>query len=143
MVPGGSKSHSQVVSNNTYPESNQPSSSCCHLFILRSILISASHLHLGLPKGLFPVGLAVKILKAFPPSSILATCHVYLNLLDLYHRYNLRSLFIRHGKPKSHLFRTNRQSVIFNFKNSNSTQNINSQYSTTNRPLELNWKIHI
>jgi hypothetical protein len=32
-----------------------------------------SRLRLGLPKGLFPVGLTVKILKALLPSSILAT----------------------------------------------------------------------
>ena len=35
------------------------------------------------PKGLFPVGLSVKLLKALLPSSILATCPVHLNLLDL------------------------------------------------------------
>ena len=39
---------------------------------LRSILI-LSYLRLGLPKGLFPVGVPVKILKAPLPSSILAT----------------------------------------------------------------------
>ena len=43
----------------------------------------SSHLHLGLLKGLFPVGLPVKILKALLPSSILATCRAHLNLLDL------------------------------------------------------------
>ena len=35
----------------------------------RSILILSSHLRLDLPKGLFPVGLPVKILKALLPSS--------------------------------------------------------------------------
>ena len=40
---------------------------------LRSILILSSYLRLGLPKGLFPVGLPVKILKALLTSSILAT----------------------------------------------------------------------
>ena len=41
---------------------------------LTSILTLSSHLRLGHPKSLFPVGLRVKILKAVLPSSILATC---------------------------------------------------------------------
>ena len=49
----------------------------------RSILILSSQLRLGLPKGLFPVGLPVKVLKALLSSSILATCPAHLNLLDL------------------------------------------------------------
>jgi hypothetical protein len=49
----------------------------------RSILILSSHLLLSLYKGLFPVGLPVKIFKALLPSSILGTCPTYLNLLDL------------------------------------------------------------
>jgi len=48
-----------------------------------SILILSSHLRLDLPKGLFLLGLPVKILKALLPSSILATCPAYLNFLDL------------------------------------------------------------
>jgi hypothetical protein len=40
---------------------------------LRSILILSSHLRLGLPKGLFPPGVSVKILKALLSSFILAT----------------------------------------------------------------------
>ena len=47
------------------------------------ILILSSHVRLGLPKGLFPAGLPVKILKALLPSYILATCPAHLNLLDL------------------------------------------------------------
>ena len=43
-------------------------------------IILSSHLLLGLPKGLFPVGLPVKILKALLPSSILTTCPAHLNL---------------------------------------------------------------
>ena len=41
------------------------------------------HQCLRLPKGLFPAGLPVKILKALLPFSILATCPDHLNLLDL------------------------------------------------------------
>jgi len=51
-----------------------------HLFKVHSNIVL--HLHLGLPKGLFPVCLPVKILKALLPSSILATCPAHLNLLD-------------------------------------------------------------
>ena len=42
----------------------------------------SSHLCLGIPRGLFPVGLHVIILKALLHSSILATCPAHLNLLD-------------------------------------------------------------
>ena len=50
---------------------------------LRSILILYSHLPLGLPRGIFPVCLPVKMLKALLPSSILARLPAHLNLLDL------------------------------------------------------------
>ena len=49
---------------------------------LRSILILSSHRRLGFPKGLFQVGVPVKILKTLLPSSILATCSAHLSLLD-------------------------------------------------------------
>ena len=66
MEPGGSMPHSQGLSNNSYPEPNQPNYP--HWYISsRYILILSSHLRLGLPKGLFPVGLAVTILKALLP----------------------------------------------------------------------------
>ena len=68
---------SQGLSNNSYPEPNQPNSP--HW----SILILSSHLRLGLPNGLFPVDVPVKILKTLLPSSLLATCPAHLNLLDL------------------------------------------------------------
>ena len=50
---------------------------------LRSILIVSYHLRLDLPKGFFPVGLSVKILKVVLPSSTLAKRPADLNLLDL------------------------------------------------------------
>ena len=50
---------------------------------LRFILILSFHLCLGLPRGLFLVGLPVKIFITLLPSFILATCPVCLNLLDL------------------------------------------------------------
>ena len=50
---------------------------------LRSILILSSHLHLGLPTGLFPAGVSVKILETLLSSSILATWSPHLNLLYL------------------------------------------------------------
>ena len=50
---------------------------------VRSILIVLSHLRLRLPRGLFSVGLTVKILKDLITSFILATCPADLNLLDL------------------------------------------------------------
>ena len=67
MEPEGSMPHSQGLSNNSYPEPNQ----------------FKVHSNIALPKGLFPVGLPVIILKAVLPSSILATCPAHLNLLDL------------------------------------------------------------
>ena len=68
MKPGGSRPYSQGLSNNLYPEPNQPTPLIdTYLFIL----ILSSRLSLGLPKGLFPAGILVKILKALLPSSIL------------------------------------------------------------------------
>ena len=80
MEPEGSMPHSQGLSNNSYPEPNQPNSP---QFSSRSILILSSHLRLGLPKGLLPVSLPVKVLKTLLLSCILATCPAHLNLLDV------------------------------------------------------------
>ena len=54
-----------------------------------------SHLRLVLFKGLFPVGLPVKILKVLLPSSILATCPAHLNLLELDSLHYAKSLITR------------------------------------------------
>jgi hypothetical protein len=54
--------HSQGLSNNAYAEPNESNSR----FSLRSILILSSHLHLSHPKGIFPGGLPVRILKSTP-----------------------------------------------------------------------------
>ena len=52
--------HSQGLSNNSYPEPNQPNSHIDRLHIsLRSILILSSLLRLGLPKDLFPESLII------------------------------------------------------------------------------------
>ena len=65
--------HSQGFSNNSYPGPNQPNSRIdTYLFKVHSNIV------LGLPKGLFTVGLSVKILKSLLPSSILATLPAYL-----------------------------------------------------------------
>ena len=52
-------------------------------YFLKSIVILSSHLSLGLPKGIFPAGVPVKILKALLRSSILAILPAYLDLLGL------------------------------------------------------------
>jgi hypothetical protein len=54
-----------------------------HLTSWRSILILSSHLCLGLPGGLLHLGLPTKILYAPLLSSLHATCHTHLILLDL------------------------------------------------------------
>jgi hypothetical protein len=49
----------------------------------RSVLILSSHLHLGLPSGLFPSVFQAKMLYIFLMSSMCATCSTHLILLDL------------------------------------------------------------
>jgi hypothetical protein len=53
-----------------------------HIY-LRSIRIFYSHLRTGFPIDLFSVDLPVKILKALPPPSTVATHLAHLYLLDL------------------------------------------------------------
>jgi hypothetical protein len=50
---------------------------------LRSILIPSSHLHLGLPGGLFPSGFPTKTMYTFLSSPMRATCTAHLIRLDL------------------------------------------------------------
>ena len=70
--------HSQGLSNNPYSEQNQPFIDT-YFFKVRSNIVLPSTPRL--PKGLLPVGLPVRILKAVLHSSILATCPAHLNLL--------------------------------------------------------------
>ena len=98
--------HSQGLSNNSYPEPNQPNYPLP--ISSRSILILSSHLRLGLPKGLFPVGLPVKILKALLPSSILATCPAHLSLLDLI----TLTVLITYLPSRKNSFNVNRNTYI-------------------------------
>ena len=62
---------------------------------LWSILTLPSYLRLGFPKGLFPVDLPVKILKALLPSSILTTWLIHFNLNLLWKRSHIRFLSLR------------------------------------------------
>jgi hypothetical protein len=49
----------------------------------RLVLTLSSYLHVGLPRGLFPVGFPTKILYEFLISLVPATCYGHLILLDL------------------------------------------------------------
>jgi hypothetical protein len=77
MEPHGSLPHSKKPTTCFYPKSN-PSSPCPQHTSLRSILISSSHLSLGLPSGLLP--------SAFPTKTLCAL---------------LRSPFVLHSLPIS------------------------------------------
>ena len=60
---------------------------------LRCNGILSSYLRLGLPKGLFPVGLPVKIVKTRLPSSNIATWPAHLNLIHLINMIILGDLY--------------------------------------------------
>ena len=71
MEPGGLTPHSQKLSNNAYPEPKLPIPRVdTYFFEIHSNIVLPSSL--GLPKGLFPVGLSITILKPLLPSSNLA-----------------------------------------------------------------------
>ena len=83
MESGDTMPHSQGLSNNPYPEPDQPNSLYWYLFFFKiysNIVLPSTprtswrYLSYRLP---------VKILKALLPSSLLATWPAYLNLLDL------------------------------------------------------------
>ena len=122
MEAGGSMTHSQRLSNNPFPEPNQPNSSYLFPIYIRSILILSSHLRLGLPKGFFPVGSPVKILKALLASFILAAWPVHLNLIDtitlniLGERYKLLSTSLWYSPFASLLGPTNVVLIIRELK---------------------------
>ena len=82
MEPEGSMLYSQEHSNNPILSRINPITRIdTYFFKVHSNIVL--HLYLGLPIGHFPADLYVKILKAFLPSSILATWSAHLNLLDL------------------------------------------------------------
>ena len=77
----GDMPYLQGLSNNPYPEPNQINPIPIPIFLILSYILLPSTP--SLPKGLFPVGTTVKILKEPLPSSILDTWPAHHNLLDL------------------------------------------------------------
>ena len=91
------------------------------------------HLRLGLPKGLFPVELTVKILKALLPSFILAIWFSHLNLHSDYIRWTvkiMKFLIMEHSLPPlfSLLGPNIRHIIFFFFSNTKVAYNKIRQY---------------
>ena len=80
MEPEGSLPHPQVLATCPYYEPARPSPSPHHTS-WRFILILFSHLHLGLPSGLFLSGFPTKTLYTRLLSPISATCYILLDLI--------------------------------------------------------------
>jgi hypothetical protein len=83
MEPQGSFSCSLEPSTGPYPEPDRSSPYHPILSLLRSILISSSHLYHSLPSGLFLFGFPTNILYGIFLAQIRATCHARLILLGL------------------------------------------------------------
>jgi hypothetical protein len=81
--PEGSPSHSQQPATGTCPELVESNSHPHKPISPRSILIPSSHLRLGLPSGLFPLGFPTKTLYTFLSSPMHATCPAHLIRLHL------------------------------------------------------------
>jgi hypothetical protein len=79
MKPEGSLPHLQEPANCPYPESAE-SSPCPHPTFRRSIFILSSHIRLGLPSRLLPLGLPTRIMHIPRLSPIHATCPAHLIL---------------------------------------------------------------
>jgi hypothetical protein len=75
----GLLSYSQEPFTGPYPEPDP--SSPFHPISLRSSSILPTHIHLGVPSGLFPSGFATSILYEFLFAPFLSTCPVHLTLL--------------------------------------------------------------
>ena len=92
--------HSQRLYTIPYPELNQ-----FNFLVLAPIYFNISskyfsYIPLGLLRGLFSVGLSVKVLKALLPSTIQTTCPAHLNLLDLITLGTLGEIFKPGINPK-------------------------------------------